>query len=98
MTPSSPHWRRVSRASVEDAAPARTKLVRTKYNRSVIAPPVPLKDRIGRAVVIALIVLAVVLIAIATVINRFGSLSSIMGMGAQVIQEARTWSIPWPTV
>lgn len=71
---------------------------RTRFNRSVVAPPVPLVERIGRWVVIGLIALTIILIAIATIQNRFGSLTSLMGAGAHVIEEARTCPIPWTTV
>ena len=49
-------------------------------------------------VVIVLIVVTVVLIAVATVHNRFGSLTSVLGSGVHMIEEVRTWSTPWPTV
>lgn len=99
--PSSPHtvsWHQVTptRASVSEPDPAGP--APTRYNRSAVAPPVALKDRIGRWVVIALIVVTLVLIALATIHNRFGSLTSILGSGAHVIEEVRTWSTPWPTV
>lgn len=89
-------WHTVSPESATVIQRARP--IRTTYNRSVVAPPIPLRTRIGRWLVIALIIIAILLIAIATIHNRFGSLSSIVGAGTQVTEEAPTWSIPWTTV
>lgn len=91
-------WHSVASRPHTAADPPLARAPRTKYNRSVVAPPVPLKDRIGRWVVIVLIVVTLVLIAVATIHNRFGSLDSLLGSGTHVIEEVRTWSTPWPTV
>lgn len=91
-------WHGVTAGAAPRVGPERARPTRTRYNRSVVAPPVPLKDRIGMWVVIVLIVVTVVLIAVATVHNRFGSLTSVLGSGVHMIEEVRTWSTPWPTV
>jgi serine/threonine-protein kinase len=49
-------------------------------------------------VVIALIALTVLLVIFATIQNRFGSFSSIIGAGAHIAEEAGTWTAPWTTV
>ncbi len=71
---------------------------RTKYNRSVVAPPVSTAERIGQWIVVGLVVLTIILIAVATIQNRFGSLTSVLGAGTHVIEEVRTWLNPWTTV
>lgn len=93
-----PRWLAVDHHATTGPARPAAHPTPTKYNRSVTAPPLPLWDRVGRWLVIALIVLTLVLIAVATIQNRFGSLSSIVGAGAQVIEEARTWTAPWAIV
>lgn len=93
-----PSWRPVQMGHVSVGSTPRRRAPTTRYNRSVVAPPVPLMERLGQWAVIGLIVLTIILIAVATIQNRFGSLTSIMGMGAHVIEEARTCPIPWTTV
>ncbi|MDN6566980.1 MAG: hypothetical protein L0K65_08015, partial [Actinomyces sp.] len=93
-----PSWRPVQMGHVSAGSTPRRRAPTTRYNRSVVAPPVPLMERLGQWAVIGLIVLTIILIAVATIQNRFGSLTSIMGMGAHVIEEARTCPIPWTTV
>ncbi len=97
-SPASPPWHALATHTTAPTPGARVRPTRTRYNRSVVAPPVPFKEQVGRWVVIALIVVTLILIAVATIHNRFGSLTSILGSGAHVIEEVRTWSTPWPTV
>lgn len=70
----------------------------TRFNRSQVSPPLTRRDVLGRALIIALIFVTIVLIVIATLYNRFGSLSLPLGMSQFIIEEAHTWPIPWPTV
>ena len=93
-----PGWHPIHPGSVVTGGTPHRRPPRTRFNRSVVAPPVPLVERIGRWVVIGLIVLTIILIAVATIQNRFGSLTSLLGAGAHVIEEARTCPIPWTTV
>ncbi len=70
----------------------------TAYNRSSVAPPVPLGRRIARAVLIALVVLAIVAIIAFAIHHMLGSLTSIVGEGRPVLEEVLTWPSPWAAV
>ncbi|MDO4259297.1 MAG: protein kinase [Actinomycetaceae bacterium] len=72
--------------------------LRTKYNRSTVAPPEPLSKRLGKWVIIILVAITLVLIAVATIQNRIGPLFSTQGAGVHTTEEVRTWQSPWPTV
>ncbi|MCI1788921.1 MAG: protein kinase [Actinomyces sp.] len=90
-------WKAVTRHNLPrtDTAPVPAP---TRFNRSKVAPPVSVGQRIGRGVVIAVITLTVLLVIFATIQNRFGSFSSIIGAGAHIAEEAGTWTAPWTTV
>lgn len=71
-----------------------TPIAPTAYNRSVVAPPVPLGKRFLRGMLIALIICVVIAIAAYFVHNKLGSLTSIIGQGSHVHEEVRTWLTP----
>ena len=68
--------------------------VKTRYNRSVVAPEPTRKDQIGKWLVIFLISLTIFLIAVATIHNRFGSLLHRTSAEVSSNQEVTTWQIP----
>jgi len=72
--------------------------VRTRFNRSKTAPPLSRGERIGRVAVIALMIITVLLVIVATIQNRFGDFSSILGDAAHTFEEAGTWTAPWTIV
>lgn len=71
-----------------------TPIAPTAYNRSVVAPPVPLGRRILRGVLIALIICVMIAVAAYFVHNKLGSLTSVIGQGSHVHEEVRTWLTP----
>ncbi len=88
------HWRTVSIDSVMSVQDTSFVPAATQYNRSRTAPPLSFKERLARWVVLFLIALTLLLIGVAIVHNRFGSLSSLVSSGAQLSQEVKTWSTP----
>ena len=68
--------------------------VRSKYNRSVVAPQPTRGETIGKWVVITLIVLTLILIALATIQNRFGMFTSASEAYVPLNEEVTTWLSP----
>lgn len=68
--------------------------VRSKYNRSVVAPQPTRGETIGKWVVITLIVLTLILIALATIQNRFGMFTSASEVYVPLNEEVTTWLSP----
>ena len=91
--PNKPRWHALDARAAHSAQPPKG----TKYNRSVVSPPVPLGKRILRAVIVALVVLALVVLAAVTIKHMIGSLLSAHA-GTTPTEEVRTWQSPWPAV
>lgn len=91
--PNKPRWHALDARAAHSAQPPKG----TKYNRSVVSPPVPPGKRILRAVIVALVVLALVVLAAVTIKHMIGSLLSAHA-GTTPTEEVRTWQSPWPAV
>ena len=91
--PDKPRWHALDARAAHSTQPPKA----TKYNRSVVSPPVPLGTRILRAVIVALVVLALVVLAAVTIKHMIGSLLSAHA-GTTPTEEVRTWQSPWPAV
>ncbi len=98
MTGRRPAWRSVTRGEAARAADAHPAPTPTRFNRSTVAPPLSRAERIGRVAVIALMIITVLLVVVATIQNKFGSLPSLLGAGTHIIEEAGTWTAPWTIV
>ena len=91
--PDKPRWHALDARAAHSTQPPKA----TKYNRSVVSPPVPLGKRVLRAVIVALVVLALVVLAAVTIKHMIGSLLSAHA-GTTPTEEVRTWQSPWPAV
>ena len=91
--PDKPRWHALDARAAHSTQPPKA----TKYNRSVVSPPVPLGKRVLRAVIVALVVLALVVLAAVTIKHMIGSLLSAHA-GTTPTEEVRTWQSPWPVV
>ena len=91
--PDKPRWHSLDARAAHSTQPPKA----TKYNRSVVSPPVPLGKRVLRAVIVALVVLALVVLAAVTIKHMIGSLLSAHA-GTTPTEEVRTWQSPWPAV
>lgn len=86
-------WHELDARSAQRTQPP----TKTAYSRSVVAPPVPVSRQIIRAVVVAVIVIALIALLAITIRHMLGSLMH-PSAGALIIEEVRTWQSPWPTV
>ena len=86
-------WHELDARSAQQTQPP----TKTAYSRSVVAPPVPVSRQIIRAVVVAVIVIALIALLAITIRHMLGSLMH-PSAGALIIEEVRTWQSPWPTV
>ena len=91
--PNKPRWHALDARAAHSTQPPKG----TKYNRSVVSPPVPPGKRILRAVIVALVVLALIVLAAVTIKHMIGSLLSAHA-GTTPTEEVRTWQSPWPAV
>ena len=70
----------------------------TPYNRSQVAPPLPLTRRLLRLALVLLLVLALLALGGFALYHLLGSLSSTIGATAPTLEEVPTWLSPWHTV
>ncbi|QQC44781.1 protein kinase [Schaalia meyeri] len=88
-----PRWHELDARTAQHTRPP----TKTAYSRSAVAPPVPVSRHIIRAVVAAIIVIALIALLAITIRHMLGSLIH-PSAGAHIIEEVRTWQSPWPTV
>lgn len=89
-------WRSVSRNSIAPHVPR--PIAPTPYNRSQVAPPLPLTRRLLRLALVLLLVLALLALGGFALYHLLGSLSSTIGATAPTLEEVPTWLSPWHTV
>lgn len=90
-------WHSVTPASIEAAAAPTRRPMRTRYSRSITAPPTPLWRLILRWLIAGIIFLALVAVALAVLFSKLGFASAVLGAEFHPLQEVTTWSTPWPT-
>lgn len=90
-------WHSITSTSIEAAAQPVRRPMRTRYSRSITAPPVPLWRKLLRWSIAGIIFLALVTIALAVLFSKLGFASTLLGADFHPLQEVTTWSTPWPT-
>lgn len=89
-------WRSVSHNSIVPHAPR--PIAPTPYNRSQVAPPLPLTRKLSRFALVLLLVLALLALGGFALHHLLGSLSSTIGATPPTLEEVPTWLSPWHTV
>lgn len=88
-----PTWHSLTQVNtkrVADSVPAPT-----AYNRSRVAPPLPTGKKVLRAVLVALVILAILAVGGYAIQHIFGSLTSVFSEGPTVLKEVPSWPSPW---
>ncbi|WP_175957232.1 serine/threonine-protein kinase [Schaalia sp. Marseille-Q2122] len=90
-------WHSITPASIEAASVPTRRPMRTRYSRSMTAPPTPLWRTILRWLIAGMVFLALVAVALAVLFSKLGFASAVLGADFHPLQEVTTWSTPWPT-